>query len=248
MATIKCSKCGAPVEIEPGTKFVRCTYCDSQMYIDKSGAGFFYILDFKLDETAATGVFRRWAAGSAMAKNLDKEAKIFKTVPQYFPVYMFKRDVDGREVVYVEPAKSTSLPGMHSLKVPPGDIKIFDQHYRMPEHIQIIQPELDMVAYFNTLPGKPKEQALVYFPIWYMEYNYQGQIYNVVIDGSSGEVFADRFPTRGSAPYMVVAAAGFALYAIYGLVAWWNLMIGLIAMGITVPVIFAIGYLVAKKM
>ncbi|MCX8174084.1 MAG: zinc ribbon domain-containing protein [Thermoplasmata archaeon] len=235
------------MEIEPGNKFVRCTYCDSQMYIDKSGAGFFYILEFKLDETAATGVFRRWAAGSVMAKNLDKDAKIFKAIPQYFPVYMFKRDVDGREVVYVEPAKSTSLPGMHNLKVPPGDIKIFDQHYKIPQNIQVIQPELEMMAYFNSLPGKPKEQALVYFPIWYMEYNYQGQIYSVVIDGSSGEVFADRFPTRGSAPYMVVAAIGFALYAIYGIVAWWNLKIGLIAMGITVPVIFATGYLVAKK-
>ncbi|MEM4160708.1 MAG: zinc ribbon domain-containing protein, partial [Thermoplasmata archaeon] len=128
-----------------------------------------------------------------------------------------------------------------------GDIKIFDQHYKIPQHIQVIQPELDMLAYFNSLPGKPKEQALVYFPIWYMEYNYQGQIYNVVIDASSGEVFADRFPTRGSAPYMVVAVAGFVLYAIYGLVAWWNLMVGLIAMGITVPVIFGTGYLVAKK-
>jgi len=247
MATIKCTKCGAPVEIEPGSKFAKCTYCGSQMYIDKSGAGFFYILEFKLDETAATGVFRRWAAGSVMAKNLDKEAKIFKAIPQYFPVYMFKRDLNGREVVYVQPAKSTSLPGMHSLKVPPGDIKIFDQNYRVPEHIQIIQPELDMVAYYNTLPGTPKEQALVYFPIWYMEYNYNGQIYNVVIDGSSGEVFADRFPTRGSAPYLAVAIAGFVLFTIYGLLCVWNWLYGLIAMGVTVPAIFATGYFVAKK-
>ncbi len=247
MAAIRCTKCGAPVEIEPGTKFAKCSYCDSMMFIDKSGAGFFYILEFKLDETAATGVFRRWAAGSVMAKNLDRDAKIFKAVPQYFPVYMFKRDIEGREVVFVEPAKSTSLPGMHSLKVPPGDIKIFDQNYRVPQHIQMIQPELDMMAYFNTLPGKPKEQALVYFPIWYMEYNYNGKIYNVVIDGSSGEVFAESFPTRGSAPYMVVAGIGFALYAVYGLVAWWNLPIGLLLMGVTVPAIFVGGYFVAKK-
>ncbi|MGB9635942.1 MAG: zinc ribbon domain-containing protein [Thermoplasmata archaeon] len=247
MAAIRCTKCGAPVEIEPGTKFAKCSYCDSMMFIDKSGAGFFYILEFKLDETAATGVFRRWAAGSVMAKNLDRDAKIFKAVPQYFPVYMFKRDIEGREVVFVEPAKSTSLPGMHSLKVPPGDIKIFDQNYRVPQHIQMIQPELDMMAYFNTLPGKPKEQALVYFPIWYMEYNYNGKIYNVVIDGSSGEVFAESFPTRGSAPYMVVAGIGFALYAVYGLVAWWNLPIGLLLMGVTVPAIFVMGYFVAKK-
>ncbi|MGC9060505.1 MAG: zinc ribbon domain-containing protein [Thermoplasmata archaeon] len=247
MAAIRCTKCGAPVEIEPGTKFAKCSYCDSMMFIDKSGAGFFYILEFKLDEAAATGVFRRWAAGSVMAKNLDRDAKIFKAVPQYFPVYMFKRDIEGREVVFVEPAKSTSLPGMHSLKVPPGDIKIFDQNYRVPQHIQMIQPELDMMAYFNTLPGKPKEQALVYFPIWYMEYNYNGKIYNVVIDGSSGEVFAESFPTRGSAPYMVVAGIGFALYAVYGLVAWWNLPIGLLLMGVTVPAIFVGGYFVAKK-
>ena len=42
MAEIKCSKCGAPIKFEPGDQFVKCSYCDTQLYIDRSGAEFFY--------------------------------------------------------------------------------------------------------------------------------------------------------------------------------------------------------------
>ncbi|MEM1514383.1 MAG: zinc ribbon domain-containing protein [Candidatus Thermoplasmatota archaeon] len=248
MAKIKCQKCGASIDIEPGEKFVKCEYCSSQMYIDKSRVGFFYIVEIKIDENEARGIFKRWSAGSAMAKDLENSAKILKIIPQYFPLYMFKRDVDGKEVIYFEPAKSTSLPGMHALKIPAGDIKIFDQNYKVDQKM-LIQPDLGMDAYLNNLPGKAIEQALVFFPIWYIEYDYKGNIYNVVIDASSGEVFSEKFPTRESYPYIAVAFIGFFLFLIYGVIsAFWKLKYGLIGMAITIPFLFLASYFVAKKM
>jgi len=249
MTKIKCQKCGANIEIDAGTKFAKCEYCGSQMYIDKSGVGFFYIVEFKTDENEARGIFKRWSAGSAMAKDLENEAKIVKMMLQYFPLYMFKRDVDGKEVIYFEPAKSTSLPGMHALKIPAGDIKIFDQNYRVDPKIQLIQPDLGMDAYLNNLPGKAKEQALVFFPIWYIEYEYKGNIYNAVIDASSGQVFCEKFPTRESFPYVAVAFIGFFLFLVYGIIsAFWKLKYGLIGMAITAPLLLLASYMVAKNM
>ncbi|MEW5761438.1 MAG: zinc ribbon domain-containing protein, partial [Candidatus Thermoplasmatota archaeon] len=117
MAQIKCKKCGANVEFDTGTKFAKCSYCSSQIYIDKSGAGFFYILPYFIDINSAGGIFKRWTAGSKMAKNLESEARVMQFKQQYFPIYMFKRDIGGREIVFIEPAKTTTLPGMHNLKV-----------------------------------------------------------------------------------------------------------------------------------
>ncbi|MBC7081771.1 MAG: zinc ribbon domain-containing protein [Thermoplasmatales archaeon] len=249
MTSIKCNKCGASIEIEPGTKFAKCEYCNSQMYIDKSGVGFFYIVEMKIKEENARGIFKRWSAGSAMAKDLENEAKIVKMIPEYFPLYMFKRNVEGKEAIYFEPAKSTSLPGMHALKVPAGDIKIFDQNYIVDPRAQIIQPDLGMDAYLNNLPGKAEEQALVFFPIWYIEYSYKGNIYNVVIDASSGEVFSEKFPTRESYPYIAVASLGFFLFLIYGIISlFWKFTYGLIGMAITTPILFLASYFVAKNM
>ena len=245
MATIKCNKCGAPSELDAGAKFVKCAYCESQIYIDKSGAGFFYILPFQMDHRAAQGVFRRWCAGSERAKDLEQMARITRFEARYFPVFMFRRDVDGSEHVYVEPARSTTLPGLHSLKVPPGDLKVFDQNYDAGG-VERMQPNIEMLAYMDKLPGQPREQALVYFPIYQVEYTYEGQGYSAVIDGSSGEVFSSDHPPRRTAAYYAVGIGGFAACLVEGFFIPVNVALALGLIALTAIGVFAGGYAVAK--
>jgi hypothetical protein len=166
---------------------------------------------------------------------------------QYFPVYMLKRDVDGRERVYIEPAGSTTLPGLHSLKVPAGDLKIFDPSFDTGG-AELIRPDIEMLSYTDTLPGKPKEQALVYFPIWRVTYVHEQRRYEVVVDASSGEVFASEFPTRSSAAYMVVACVGFAAFLVEGLMALESLPTALMLMAATVAGVFGSSLFVARRL
>jgi hypothetical protein len=224
-------------------RIAKCRYCDSQIFIDRSGAGFFYIIPFMLNATQAQGVFKRWTAGSNMARDLESAARISVLRQSYFPVYMFKRDVGGKEQVLVRPAKSTTLPGMRNLKIPPGDLKLFDQKYSV-EGAEVVQPDMDMIAYLNSLPGKPMEQALVYFPTWVVSYSYKDRKYNTVVDGSSGEIFATDYPPRQAAPYIVVGAVGFVVFLIEGIFIPW----GLVAAVPTAIAIFAAGYYVAKNL
>ncbi len=246
MATVQCPKCNARVEFEAGTKFVKCTYCGSQIYIDRSGAGFYYIIPYMVKENDAVGTFRRWAAGSTKAKDLDKLAQLAGIKRQYFPVYFFKRDVDGKEQVTVEPAGSTTLPGLHRLKVVAGDMKIFDSSYDVGG-VELIKPDIEMITYFDQLPGKPKEQALVYFPIWHLDYVYQGKKYEVVIDGSSGEVFASEFPTRGSGAYVLMGGLGFVAFFAETILTVWNPLIAVALMGVTLVGIFFGSLYVARR-
>jgi uncharacterized protein (DUF983 family) len=246
MVTINCPKCGARVEFDAGTKFTKCSHCGTEIYIDRSGAGFYYIIPFSLKENDAVGMFKRWAAGSTRAKDLDKLAQIGVMKRKYFPVYMFRRDVNGKEEVHVEPAGSTTLPGLHSLKVPAGDLRTFDDKYDLCG-AELIKPDIEMLPYLSSLPGKPKEQALVYFPIWEVYYVFNGKRYEVVIDASSGEVFSSEFPARGSGAYMVVALVGFVAFIGEGLLATVSLPIALIAMAITVVGVFASALFVARR-
>lgn len=247
MASIKCPKCAAPVTFDAGTKFTKCSYCDSQIYIDRSGAGFYYAASFVIDEANAVGLFRRWAAGPTRAKDLDKRAQVAGVQKQYFPVYMLKRDVDGKEQVYFEPAGSTTLPGLHALKVPAGDLKIFDSSFDTGG-AEMIKPDIDMLSYVDSLPGKPKEQALVFFPIWRVSYVFDQKRYEVVIDASAGEIFSAVFPTRSSAAYMVVALFGFLAFAFEGLLALSSLSFALILMVLTVVGVFAAAFTVARRL
>ncbi|MCX6653070.1 MAG: zinc ribbon domain-containing protein [Methanomassiliicoccales archaeon] len=247
MASVQCPKCNAKVEFEAGSKFVKCSYCSSQIYIDRSGAGFYYIIPFMVQENDAVGVFRRWAAGSTKAKNLDRLAQLAGVKRQYFPVYYFKRDVDGKEEVKVEPAGSTTLPGLHNLKVVGGDMKIFDSKYDLGG-VELIKPDIEMVSYLESLPGKPREQALVYFPIWKLDYVFNGKRYEVVLDGSSGEVFAASYPGRGSAPYTAVAVVGFGAFFAETLLTTVSFGLAALLMGITLVGVFVSSLLVAWRM
>jgi len=247
LATVNCPKCAAPVTLDPGVKFVKCPYCSSQVYIDKTGAGFYYAIPFMVDENSAIGVFRRWAAGSTKAKDLDKLAQLAGVRKQYFPVYMFKRDVNGVEQVFIETAGSTTLPGLHNLKVPAGDLKIFDATFDAGG-AELIKPDIEMMPYMNSLPGKPKEQALVFFPIWKIDYVFNQKRYEVVVDASSGEVFASEFPTRSSSAYIAVAGLGFVAFVSEGVVATYSLLAGVGLMAVTVVGVFALALYVARRM
>ena len=249
MASIKCPKCAAPVEFDAKDKFVHCTYCNSLIYIDRSGAGFYYAVPFMIDQNNAIGTFRRWASGPTKAKDLDKLAQVVGAKKEYFPVYLFKRDVNGVEQVQVEPAGSTTLPGLHSLKVPAGDMKIFDSQFDTGG-AEMIKPDIEMSSYLGSLPGKPKEQALVYFPIWTIDYVFEQKRYKVVVSATSGEVFASEFPGRSSAAYLLVAIIGFVAFIAEGI---WanssnNFVIAVVMMLMTVVAVFGIAYYVAKRM
>ncbi|NPA74697.1 MAG: zinc ribbon domain-containing protein [Euryarchaeota archaeon] len=245
MVTMNCPKCGAPFEYEPGMRFKKCDYCGTMIYIDKSRVMFYYIIPFSLNSQQATEVFRRWAAGSTKAKGLDA-AQIKSIKKMYFPVYRFVRRINGREEDVIKPAKTTLLPGMSNLKIPPGDMRIFDDKYDTGD-AEVIQPDTSMDAYLGNLPGEAKEQEIVYFPLYEIRYVFNGQEYNVLIDGSSGEVFSSYYPTRSSAPYLLLAVIAFVL-AMAGAaggvmisgVLWFLVLAGFLVGGIG-------GYFIAKK-
>ena len=247
MPQVNCPKCAAPVELDSGIKFTKCTYCGSLIFFDRAGAGFYYVIPFKLSQNDAIGTFRRWAGGSTKAKDLDRNANITGVKKAYFPVYMFRRDVDGREEVIIEPAGSTTLPGLHSLKVPGGDLKIFDQSFDTTE-AELIKPDIEMTHYLTSLPGKSKEQSLVYFPIWKIDYTFNGKSYQVIVDASSSEVFANDFPARSSAAYLLVAIVGFLAFLVEGFLATVALVPALALMGLTVVAVFVLSLIVARRL
>ena len=110
-----CTECDGS-GAKAGSSRTKCNYCGSLIFFDRASAGFYYVIPFKLSQNDAIGTFRRWAGGSTKAKDLDRQANITAVKKVYFPVYMFRRDVDGREEVIIEPAGSTTLPGLHNLR------------------------------------------------------------------------------------------------------------------------------------
>jgi hypothetical protein len=139
------------------------------------------------------------------------------------------------------------LPGLHNLKVPAGDLKVYDATFDVGG-AELIKPDIEMTPYLNSLPGKPKEQALVFFPIWTIDYVFNQKKFGAVVDASSGEVFSSEFPTRSSNAYMAVAGGGFVAFIGEGLLATSMLIPAIALMAVTVVGVFFVGLQVARRM
>jgi len=198
MPQFTCPKCGAPLEVNSGTHIVTCPNCQTPTYIDRRGAIFFYQIPFSLDEKQANGVFKRWTSGPDRAKNLETTVKITQFKKEYFPVFSFKRNVGGKDTLAVYPARGTLLPGMHLLKIPPGNLIPYTGGKL---DAPILEPDVPMDSCIESLTGTAISQSLIYFPIYEVEYTYNGQTYNLVIDGSSGDIFTGTSPNRSSVSF-----------------------------------------------
>ncbi len=218
MPEFKCPKCGAALTVKPGTQIAKCQFCETVTYVDRSEALFYYLLPFNIDEVKAKGIFKRWTAGPAMAKELEHGSKITKIVKEFFPVFRFRRSENKSEKVFVRPARGTTLPGMHNLEIPPGGAVIFDDKVSIGD-AKLIEPDIGIGSYIGEMPGDAIDQALVYFPIYEITYEFEGKSYDVVIDGSSGRVYSGPSPSRSSAQYMAVMGISFVLGLIGGFLA-----------------------------
>ncbi len=216
MAQLRCPKCGAPARAEHGTQYVTCDSCGTVIYIDRSSVIFNYIMPFLLDEEKARAVFRRWCAGPSLAKGLDHDAEILSVEKLYFPVFLFRRVINGVEKSILKPAKGTTLPGLQSQIVPPGDMRVFDATVSTG-NAEVISPEISIETYLADLPGTAKEQALLYLPFFVFHYRYQGADYTSVMGGTSGRVYTAGFPARSAAPYTLVVGGGFVIACVGGI-------------------------------
>lgn len=216
MPQFTCPKCGAGLEVKPGTHIATCQYCQTTTYIDRSSALFFYLVPFTIDEAKAKGIFKRWSAGPAMAKELEHDVVITKFAKEYFPVFQFRRQVKDNEQVLVKPARGTTLPGMQNLSIPPGSLILFD-NTASTDGAEVLVPDLSIDSYLPNLPGKAVDQSVVYFPVYEVTYTFKEETYELVIDGSSGDVYTGPFPGRSSGSYLSVMGLAAILGILGGL-------------------------------
>lgn len=210
MVNFTCPKCGAVLPVKPGTQMTVCSFCGTPSYIDRREAVFFFILPFSIQEEAARGIFKRWTASPACPKDMETAAQILSLKREYFPVFRFRRTVNGKEQVLSKPARATLLPGMQNREIPPGGMEIFDSPAKAAG-AEVLPADIPLDTYLADLPGETIDQSLVYFPIYELAYRYGGAEYRLVIDGSSGKISTTESPKRSSVSYVAVMALSFVL-------------------------------------
>jgi predicted RNA-binding Zn-ribbon protein involved in translation (DUF1610 family) len=203
---ISCTQCGGELHPDEGQIFLTCPYCNSAVYLDKSRVVFHWYLAPTLDETKARGALARWMAGNETVKDLDKKARIGDYNFEFFPVWYFKRrDKHGREQVLLEPAAATSISEIRKIRLPAGDLRKYEDRLESQAHAPSVplQAALDWLDE-RGVPGEEiVEQSLVHIPLFTFKYAYQNKPYTAIVEAGTGSVFANIFPAKAEAPYLL---------------------------------------------
>lgn len=258
----RCTQCGGELYPDEGQVFLICPYCGSTVYLDKSQVVFHWYLAPTLDEEKARASLARWMAGNETVKDLDKKAQLLGRSFEYFPIWHFKRRFgNDSEQFFNIPAAATSVTEIRKLKVPAGDLRKYDTALEAQCHLPTVGLEtaLSWLAAQNIPREQIVEQALVHVPIFTFKYRYQQNTYTALVEGATGQVFANIFPAKAETPYRLIGgltAAVFLCLATFPLIGALINGSGGYAMGlmacipagvIAAPLIFALAAWVAAK-
>lgn len=260
--TLNCTQCGGELHPDEGQIFLTCPFCQSTVFLDKSQVVFHWVLAPTLDEEKARGSLFRWMASNQTVKDLDKKSRLSGISFQYFPVWYFKRrTAGGQETIFLEPASATAVTELKNLKLPAGDLRRYDTAL----DAQSLPPSVPLQAALGWLEQRQvpfsevAERAVVHIPLYTCKYDFKGRSYTAVVEGATGEVFANIFPAKAEAPYLAVAMAAalvylcLATFPVIGAMAGGGdaLMLGLLACGglglLSAPALFVAAAWVAAK-
>lgn len=204
---VYCTQCGGELHPDEGQIFLTCPYCSTTVYLDKSQVVFHWYLAPTLDQEKSRGALARWMSGNETVKNLDEKATLTGQSFEYFPLWYFKRrDAQGKEQIWMEPASATSVTEITRLNLPAGDLRKYDPNLDS----QAVTPSVPLEAAQEWLAerGVPKgevvERALVHLPLYTFKYTYQGNPYTAVVEAATGKVLANIYPAKAEIPYRTV--------------------------------------------
>jgi hypothetical protein len=223
--SLRCTQCGAELEIREGEVLVTCAHCTSALYVDRGQVVFHYLVARTLDARTATETLKRWMSGSKPAKNLDRLADIEQPVLRYFPIWRFRVVDDSGEQLYAEPAATETLPLFREVTIPAGELRFFRDHDLAPLLVRpTVSHETALGQFRAAEAGAPSlhEVALVHVPLYLFQYRYGEEAYHAAVDAASGEVLSSVYPARQDLAYHILGVVSFAAFllaafSLYGL-------------------------------
>jgi len=212
---LACTQCGGELHPDEGQIFVTCPYCSSTVFIDRSQVVFHWYIASTLDEERTRSNLARWMAGNQTVKDLDKKAELTGMKFEFFPVWYFKsKTLSGVEKIWLEPAAATSVSEIKSLNLPAGDLRKYetslDSRARMPDIP--LQTVSDWMKHRLQQDAQITETALVHIPLYTCKYLYKGKTYTALVEAATGSVFANIYPAKAEAPYILAGCLSAAVF------------------------------------
>jgi len=186
---IKCSQCGAGIEISSESGFISCPYCDSRLYVETDRTIQHFYLKPGLKPEQIPGIISR----ELSKLELTESASVIESKLIYVPFWLIKL----KDQTLRFPAGKLELAELKNFSFPVGALAPFEPELALSGEVEI--PELDLDQLMNhpkleKLKDEVLNSELVHIPFFRVDYTYQGQRYTAMIDAGAGKLYADKLP------------------------------------------------------
>ena len=188
-------------------------------------------------------------AGNDTVKDLDRKSNILAVDAVTFPMWLFRWRKGKRESVTVEPAAPTPISVLSDLSIPAGELDPYLGPEEGAEAVPIAIPletARSWVEQRGVAADEVTEVALVEIPLWRASYEYSGDAFHAIVEGSTGGVLASVYPEKAESPYILVAILGLILFGIEGLIIV-NPFLKLAVYAVTSVPLLLLAWLVTRK-
>ncbi len=191
---LKCTQCGADLEIRKDSGFMVCPYCDSSLFVEMDRT----VRHYSIKPIVVADGLAPTVQRSLAALELKDRIELTNAKFVYFPFWQLHLPLRKR---YILPAATTTIEDLGSVSIPVGEL----QFYQKQEEGQgeLIEPETLLDGAMAHLAGRGVNDEvarsdLVHLPLFFVGYSYQGRAYQAAVDAVSGKVYADSFPPSRS--------------------------------------------------
>jgi len=242
---IVCTQCGAQVTIGEDTDFIRCSFCDTALYVDAEQTVRHYVLEVLRNADDLPLLIKR----SLSYMEIKDPVAVRRSNLIYFP---FWRLVLASGYALALPAANPPCEDLADMKMPAGKLRRFSAE--AVEGRELIEPDVmveDAKAAAAQLIDQPEPKfesaSLCQIPFYRVEYRCQERDHFCLVSAVSGEVFADEWPAapqkdKDRALGMIAAAALILFLLAAALIpGFWPVLAAYLAIGSGI-------YFVSRKM
>ena len=189
---IKCTQCGGSVPIEYDTVFIKCSFCETALYVDTNQTVKHFIMLVQAAEDDVVPIIQR----ELSYMEINDPVTLNKINLHYFPFWRLENNKGGAQNI---PAAAPPIEDMSVIKFPSGEFKLFSDE--LVNGKSVVEPEVtleDAIA-----EGKKSicdesveysSASITHLPFYNVGYSCQNMEHEAVVEGVSGTVYADGWP------------------------------------------------------
>ena len=186
---IKCTQCGAAVEINEEGGFLTCPYCDSRLYVesDQTVRHFYLKPEIKSEELAPI------ISKELFERELKGPVSVVESKIVFIPFWLIRL----KEGALRFPAAELSNSELQDFKIPVGKLVPYDPEVGSSYNIEMPQLSLDDLKkkpVMEQVANKIEGTDLIHIPFYRVLYKYGADVFHAMVDAGEGKLYAEKLP------------------------------------------------------